>query len=35
MEYELIDVITTSIRTLLGDHKHMYSKSPDEPYKRW
>lgn len=35
MEYELIDVIATSLRTLLGDYEQIYSKSPDEPFKRW
>lgn len=34
-EYELIDVMATCKRALLGDHKHIYGKSPDEQIKRW
>ena len=34
-ECELIDVMAACKRALLGDHKHIYGKSPDEQIKRW
>ena len=34
-EYELIDVMATCKRALLGDHKHIYGKSSDEQIKGW